>query len=1171
MYIGKIDLPDEVLRAQEEGTLVVFAGAGVSKTPPSNYPNFEELSNMIAAGVATREDGEPIDRFLGRLEIQGVNVHRRAYEFLRDPSSKPNTLHYSLLSLFSSNDSIRLVTTNFDTHFTTAAAKTGDSLPEHYFAPALPLGDNFSGIIYLHGSVEKDCKRLVLTDSDFGRAYLTEGWATNFLKSLFGEYTVLFIGYSHDDPIMHYLSRGLTPRTSRFAFTDEDTEKWSFLNIVPIKYRNDNDHQELSDVIESWVQRSAIGAFGHERRIKEIVSSPPPLEPEEADYIKAALKDPIKFKFFARYAKSLDWLHWAEKNEAFLYLFKSTGEPESLDMEMAIADWFADRYILTHPNESIALVYRNGPIINCTLWYAIVYKLHSIKEMPEPDIFAKWIIFLIQQHNAWYRTDRLDYMLSKCRYPQDNMTAWMLIKYLTRPKVDLKPGYSGPENIMADIALVGDDHWLEKAWKDFFLPKLSDFLPGLEFAFADNLQQAHLYLSSISTGDSTWDKISLNRPAIENHEQNEHRRGINFLIEALRDILDYIAKNDSMRCLHIIESWYSTDIMIFKRLAINGMIEESRLTADEKVAWLLDKELLYAPGLKHELYRLLETVYVDSTTPLRNKLIAHIEQKAPAGDASDSKPFEMYNLLAWINKAAPDDTIVEKSFKAIQATHPDIRASAHPDFYSYMSSGWVGVCSPITADELLGKDPHDNKFLNWLLTYKGDIFNGPDRDGLLTTIIECITDSVDWGLELAEALKAEEHWKTDIWRSIFRGWQNSISEENNLVKVLPFLEEHIQLYSFEDNISDLLFQCVKENSEWLDNEQIAVIIKIAEKLWDLSATDIMEEDVVSKDWLAKAINHPGGKIAEIWLYALSKIRADAGEGWAGIPEGYTKFSDKILSGETLHANLGRVLLVSQLNFLFGIDSDWTREHILPLLSWTDRKQSQQAWHGFLFWGRPSEPLLDELRVLYKSSFDKLSSELVDVRALFNEHIAVISVYASKNPLSDGWLRTYIQAVDLEDRVSWAEDVGRQLNSLNEEAKKDLWLRWLKEYWEARIDGIPKALDSKEIRSMSEWSVYLGPVFDECVEMVCRKPAPIISKTTSYTSIYRDLKEKNYSSSHPTALIKLLLHLLPKTEGVSWFCDELKAIVEGLERAEVGDDDLKQLRNELARLGCLQDI
>jgi hypothetical protein len=202
----------------------VFAGAGVSTPPPSNYPDFKELANQVAGGVLTPGPDEPIDRFLGRLADRGTKVHRMVGEILTNPDSKPNSLHFDLLRLFPSSDALRLVTTNFDPHFSTAtSAIFPDGKPcEIHYAPALPLGDSFSGIVYLHGGVERPFERLVLTDSDFGRAYLTEGWARVFLQKLFERYTVLFVGYSHNDPVMNYLVRGLPPPAGtrkRFALT----------------------------------------------------------------------------------------------------------------------------------------------------------------------------------------------------------------------------------------------------------------------------------------------------------------------------------------------------------------------------------------------------------------------------------------------------------------------------------------------------------------------------------------------------------------------------------------------------------------------------------------------------------------------------------------------------------------------------------------------------------------------------------------------------------------------------------------------------------------------------------------------------------------------------------------------------------------------------------------
>ena len=222
MNIGDVNFPEALLAARKEARLVVFAGAGISVPSPSNYPNFRALAIEVAGERLALAEGQPIDQFLGKLNDLKVQVHKLVRDILDNPSSKPNSMHFDLLRLFDSPEGLKLVTTNFDTHFSSAALDVfGErNTCEIHCAPALPLGHAFSGIVYLHGAVNRPADRLVLTDSDFGRAYLTEGWARLFLQRIFETYTVLFAGYSHNDPVMNYIARGFTPemgKSRRFA------------------------------------------------------------------------------------------------------------------------------------------------------------------------------------------------------------------------------------------------------------------------------------------------------------------------------------------------------------------------------------------------------------------------------------------------------------------------------------------------------------------------------------------------------------------------------------------------------------------------------------------------------------------------------------------------------------------------------------------------------------------------------------------------------------------------------------------------------------------------------------------------------------------------------------------------------------------------------------------
>ena len=199
MKISGIDFPNSLLDTLRDGRdarLVVFAGAGVSMGEPAHLPDFRKLAEAIARGTgAVLGNGESEDQFLGGLRDKRVQVHARAAEELSKHDPQPTTLHYDLLRLFPEPASTRVVTTNFDLLFERAAEEVFESQPDVFTAPALPVGSRFTGIVHVHGAIVRE-DDMVLTDSDFGRAYLTEGWARRFLVDVFRSYTVLFVGYS---------------------------------------------------------------------------------------------------------------------------------------------------------------------------------------------------------------------------------------------------------------------------------------------------------------------------------------------------------------------------------------------------------------------------------------------------------------------------------------------------------------------------------------------------------------------------------------------------------------------------------------------------------------------------------------------------------------------------------------------------------------------------------------------------------------------------------------------------------------------------------------------------------------------------------------------------------------------------------------------------------------
>ena len=203
---------------------------------------------------------------------------------------------------------------------------------------------------------------MCITDADFGRAYLTDAWATRFIASMFSRFVVVFVGYSYNDVVMSYLSRGLPPTAQRprYAFSVNDEEslrKWSHLSIKPLLYSTTdaaNPHEAITDSVSKLVEILNSGLLGQAQRIQSILQSSPPLEGEDSDFLKFSLSKSDTAQIFFRHARSRDvevtqWLNWLEKHEVLKSLFNPKAELD--DAALQLSRWLADLFVAEHSQE----------------------------------------------------------------------------------------------------------------------------------------------------------------------------------------------------------------------------------------------------------------------------------------------------------------------------------------------------------------------------------------------------------------------------------------------------------------------------------------------------------------------------------------------------------------------------------------------------------------------------------------------------------------------------------------------------------------------------------------------------------------------------------------------------------------------------------------------------
>lgn len=348
------DIPDELLVARDQERVVFFCGSGVSMAR-ADMPGLFDLAKRVLDGLGARSDsmackfldkarklnrcmGEsgilPMDRFFTLLEreFSEADIENAVARHLRPGIDVDCSAHEILVDLATQGGATRIVTTNFDRLFHCCGRPTLAA----WLAPRLPDPDRpkeMNGVVYLHGRVDVRYEKaegdpFVLSSSSFGKAYLTEGWATAFLRKVLDAYAVVFVGYSADDPPVAYLLEALhsTARNRRkgrlkgtvqcldevYAFQGDDdrnaTAKWKHRGVKTISYRSNDRHENLWETLDAWRRRTGDLERWRDSVVRLAKRGPENLSPFERGQVAHLVSTKEGARRFAKCGPPATWL-----------------------------------------------------------------------------------------------------------------------------------------------------------------------------------------------------------------------------------------------------------------------------------------------------------------------------------------------------------------------------------------------------------------------------------------------------------------------------------------------------------------------------------------------------------------------------------------------------------------------------------------------------------------------------------------------------------------------------------------------------------------------------------------------------------------------------------------------------------------------------------------------
>ena len=906
----------------------------------------------------------------------------------------------------------------------------------------------------------------------------------------------------------------------RFALTDDQdrdsVNRWSLLGVKPITYERTSDHTALYQSVGRLVSYVRRDLIEWRREIVEIARGVPPVDPETVDLIDDALHDPVKVRFFAN-ADSQDididaqWLDWLIERGHIERILAASATADPNDPHRLIARWLASTYVHQLGNHLLQLLLRGQIPMTATLWTEIAYTIGGSKDGNcDNDLLNQWISYLTHHiPDGVFHSDLTLVELAKAA--DDAGLHGSLVSTFeasTRPAIALIPN-------------AHEDTWhLKELWQCHLRPNLEVIAEQLYSLAIGRLEERH-ELQRIwhgATRDHSWDSISVEN-LVGVAREDDYRHISKVLVDAARESLLRLTEHRPDVARTKYEELIRAESPLVRRIAVHCAGSRVDVSPDQLIQWLFEHIGLVDGACREELRHSVALRYGAASPSVRSMVVSQLRVTLSQNDDEDGNELSYaYEKLRWLEQLrgeAPDCEITSEAYRELRTEHPELPSSVEIEEVPGTIVGYARVDSAWTGGDLLAKPAAE--WVADLMAADESERTGIGVQGVAAQVAEAATQDFAWSLELADALIERECWWEGAWEGLWQAWQDDLEEEGFRAVLawcrLPSLQGR-----YRQSICRMLESLVVRGGRPYKLSLIEEAQQLAEQVW----TAVQQESgcLIDRDWLTAALNRAAGPLAEFWLGCLAAELQDERFERGQLPKRYSDAFGLMVADSTESCLMARAILMSRFSFLVSVDQDWCREHLLPQLTQMDSEDFQSAWDGLMY-GSLTIPCVDLLMDTFQTVADHTDElRAKHTRERFVGHLASLLIGFVDDPLSE-WLPTFLRASSHEDRGRFAWEVWRQLGGMGEGAQVQLWDRWLKRYWESRLDGAPIPLAGAEIDWMVNWTLHLDSLFTESTALAVRMPAG----SSSPNVFFSRLADSGLVERKPNAATDLLLHVL----------------------------------------------
>lgn len=1188
------NIPDELLEAHRENKLVFICGAGISTN--SGLELFKGLTNQVIQdlGVVLKHDEakelevEAYDKVFSLLErdhrFGSHQVRNSVKKNLTTPADPNVEVHKSILQLSkSTSNELKLITTNFDLLF-----EECDNNIQVYRAPLLPIPkrDRWSGLVHLHGCIDDDLRNLVLTSSDFGIAYLTERWASRFITELFSHYTVLFIGYSVDDPVMKYLIDAIAAERKKdsrigdaFAFVasenkseDDIRSDWEAKNIHPVIYDSSVDnHSLLNKTLKAWAKSWSGGLESKHNIVSKVGRNNPNSIPEnEIEKLIWAISSDITgstAKTFSKLGKDapIEWLHHFQKSGLLGIQDEDSGlnsklvdrnfydysTPTLSKIQQELMIW-----IVCHLDKMILVEWLidKGFILHPALRWRVQYTLHQVQI---PKGFRKfWSVashlinsnrneisyldtdFYKQEFTPLYKQTILAFFdpilipkktyrsLFADLYPQTEEINFERLSDVAN--FDLESNYKHLSHNISSLKARED-------WRYLNEELLFDLLQKLKYCL-------DLY-TAIDRATEYYDPTYVSRQSIEKHEQNHNRSLESKIIELIVEGIEFSIE-DNLDLSPTIQFVFSINYPVFRRVGYfisRKMMTECKPILFSKIIrspnkWLWDYELrieqsktlsLFWYNLNRKEKDQLELLILQGSDKSNFKPNISEEEFQEAKERSIWKILSIINFDS--NSELRKNTV--KTLEELSKKHGWVYSGTERENFGVWSSGASWVAEQLATEDFEELSTSD---IAKLLCHTED----KNFEGKVNSLRNLASKTPGKAGDVLNLFRTKKGFNKAVYEAYFYGYSPNVDAG---VKIYNSISE-LKPKEINESIHSLT-RFLSESAKKTPIESLNSFLKSWDVVFEQSVLK-KESNLSKEDKFNIAHNHPLGNLTISLFNYLGQENYDLN---SGLPSVIKSRFVKIFNNENESIKNAITILTSRVGFLQYVDPIFTQEYIYPLFDFNN-PYSFWAWEGYLWNPYITPEIYKNIKEPYSQALTKKSNFSREASENLPQIVAVISVDLPDliSLESSKKLMDKLDSEDLSKIVRW---LIQKLQS-NPDRVVDIWCEimqpWLNESWPKKIAVRSEYLTSELI----DLILFDIEIFESAYDTFQEFLTPL---ERTY-STFSDILEKEIIQKYPLKLLLLLNKITPDKPVPYNGFGKLNSLLESILEA---DEELEQ--------------